>query len=619
MQALIELIKSSEKWLMHRVLTYAKQYNYTRYTSTLAEAWRVSIAGFSDAMLQAMEKSDTPPELDPDEDYEKDPVAAFGVLEAKRHRERGIRLDMFLGLMKYYKQSYMDLIRESNLDEASRQRGELFVERCFDRIEIGFCTEWAESPEAKLFDELQSTNRRMTNEKNKYLTIFESLHVPVFLLDAEDYVVNINHAAYELFEAFSVPGRPYYSPVEKKQKLDWLTEELRKLKSMPESRIDIEKTIMTRLGLRQFQVKITQMLDVSEKFSGTVVILNDLTEQKMAEQEREKLLKAIEQSPLSVVITNPEGDIEYVNSRFVELTGYSLKEVTGQNSRILKSGEQSDAFYKELWETITQGREWSGEFHNKRKDGSLYWESAAISPVKNLQGEITHYIAIKEDITEDKKTREQLEQLLKEKDILLKEVHHRVKNNFNVIASLLYLQARQIQDDQARFFCQESRDRVQTMAEIHAQLYESRDLTSVHFGSYIDRLIKNLMASYSADASRIRIEKEIDEIDLGVDAAIPCGLIMNELISNALKYAFSTGQKKQGILTVHFKKKEDCIQLLVKDNGAGLPPGFDPDKSESLGLRLVQMLTDQIHGRLEFYSDQGACITVTFHYPLNQD
>lgn len=496
MQTLINLIRTHEKWLMHRVLRYAKEHEYTQYTSTLTEAWRVSIAGLSEALIRAAEIHKGIPELNPDESYEKDPVAAFGIMEARKHRERGVRLDMFLGLMKYYRQSYLDLIQESSRDASQPGRDALFVERCFDRIEIGFCTEWAKTPETERFKELQSTNRRMTNEKNKYLTIFESLHTPVFLLDPEDDILNINHAASDLFEAVTTPGQTYYTPGEKKKKLNWLKDELSRIKSSANHTLDVEKCISTREGILKFQVKIQQMLDVSEKFSGTVVILNDVTRQKQAEQK--------------------------------------------------------------------------------------------------------------------------LEQLLKEKEILLKEVHHRVKNNFNTVASLLYLQSRQIQDGQAKLFCRESRDRVQTMAEIHAQLYQSDDLSSVHFGAFVDRLVRNLFRSYTVDPSRIRIEKHIQDLDLGVDAAIPCGLIFNELISNVFKYAFPPDHKPSGRLIVNLIKEKEVIKLSVKDNGVGLPPDFNIEETPSLGLQLVKMLTEQIHGHLDFTSENGSCFTITFQYPIMQ-
>jgi len=188
-----------------------------------------------------------------------------------------------------------------------------------------------------------------------------------------------------------------------------------------------------------------------------------------------------------------------------------------------------------------------------------------------------------------------------------------------VVASLLYLQSRQIEDEQARLFCRESRDRVQTMAEIHTQLYESKDLTNVRFAIYVDRLIRNLLHSYSINPSEIQVQKEIQEIELGVDAAIPCGLILNELMSNALKYAFPKETETPGLIRIVLKEENGTVQLLVRDNGVGMPPNFDMSKLESLGLQLVQMLSEQIHGQLEFLSEQGTCFSVTFQYPIKHE
>jgi PAS domain S-box-containing protein len=124
------------------------------------------------------------------------------------------------------------------------------------------------------------------------------------------------------------------------------------------------------------------------------------------------LSRAVEQSPASIVITNPAGDIEYVNPKFVHVTGYTLAEALGKNPRILKSGDKSPEAYRELWQTITAGKEWSGEFHNKKKNGELYWESASISPIRDLAGRVTHYVAVKEDITARKQTEAERDKLI---------------------------------------------------------------------------------------------------------------------------------------------------------------------------------------------------------------
>jgi hypothetical protein len=137
----------------------------------LAEAWRISIAQLSQTLIAAWRRYPTPPELSPDEDYTQDPIAAFGILEAQRHRARGITLSMFLGLMKYYQQSYLDLLRQGELDAQQIETAERFIARFFARIELGFCAEWCSLGEQEKTRELQESNRRMTNEKNKYLTI----------------------------------------------------------------------------------------------------------------------------------------------------------------------------------------------------------------------------------------------------------------------------------------------------------------------------------------------------------------------------------------------------------------------------------------------------------------
>lgn len=156
---------------------------------------------------------------------------------------------------------------------------------------------------------------------------------------------------------------------------------------------------------------ISPIRNAAGKIIGASSISRDITERKRVDEQLRKLSRAVEQSPVSVVITDPQGTIEYVNPKFTEVTGYSAREAIGKNPRILKSGEKSPEEYRELWETITSGREWRGVFHNKKKSGELYWESASISPIKNPRGKITHFIAIKEDITVLKQAQEDLAKL----------------------------------------------------------------------------------------------------------------------------------------------------------------------------------------------------------------
>jgi signal transduction histidine kinase len=293
-----KLILNHEDWLTQRVLQYARERNYVKYTSTLAEAWRISVANLSNAIVTAIESDPQPPELGPDDDYTQDPIASFGVQEAQKHRARGLTIGMFMSLMKYYQQSYLDLIDQSGFGPKTRKHYRYFVERCFDHIELGFCTEWAAATENEQLEALQAANRLMTNEKNKYLTIFESLHDPAILLDRNNRVINMNHAAATLFTGASIPGDIYYDQHYTAGALPWLAEELAALAVSEEPKFSCEKTFETPEGLRSFDVKLERMLDVSEKFSGTVVLLYDLTEHKRAAvmEERERLARDLHDS-----------------------------------------------------------------------------------------------------------------------------------------------------------------------------------------------------------------------------------------------------------------------------------------------------------------------------------
>ncbi|MEQ8188019.1 MAG: ATP-binding protein, partial [Candidatus Eremiobacterota bacterium] len=285
MEKLINILTENENWLIERVIHYAREHGYSKYTSTLAEAWRISINGLSQAILDALKVYSEPPELNPDDDYLKDPVTSFGIIEAQKHRSRGVTIGMFLGLLKYYRQSYVDLIIESDFDEKEKKKYRLFIDRVFDRIEIGFSTEWTGLSGAEELEELQVTNRFLSNEKDRYLTSFESLKNPVILLDSNNTVININHAGNELFKDFALPGSAYYALNPLESRLPFLEEELSSFASMNNAELELEKEIETVKGKRCFQIKLKKMLDVSERFTGAIAILNDITELKLIQEE----------------------------------------------------------------------------------------------------------------------------------------------------------------------------------------------------------------------------------------------------------------------------------------------------------------------------------------------
>lgn len=336
MMRLADLVASHEDWLMQKVLTYAKEMGYIRYTSTLAEAWRTSISGLSQPFLECLKNLSIVPELLPDEDNTPDPIASFGIIEAKRHRRRGVSLSMFLGLMKYYRQSYIDLVVQNGFGIEEERLYRLFIDRFFDRIEIGFCTEWNSLTENQMLEELQSSNRCMTNEKNKYLTIFESIRDPAFLLDKDNLIENVNHAASELLYGISVPGSTYYDNQKTRESFPWIADELAALDASGQMEVVFERQIITGKGILQFQVKIKQMLDVSEKFSGKVVILNDITECKRTEEalreSEQRLSDIIDFLPDATFAVDREGKVIAWNRALEEMTCVLKSEMVGKGN-----------------------------------------------------------------------------------------------------------------------------------------------------------------------------------------------------------------------------------------------------------------------------------------------
>jgi two-component sensor histidine kinase len=243
-----------------------------------------------------------------------------------------------------------------------------------------------------------------------------------------------------------------------------------------------------------------------------------------------------------------------------------------------------------------------------RPDGSVgVVHSKGKVTVWNEWGQPVYMLGTTQDITERKRTEEQLKVSLREKDVLLKEIHHRVKNNLTIVSSLLELQAETIPDEQIRATFRESQARIYSMAYIHEHLYRSQNLAWIDMGQYIQSLGEYLRLSYPTNG--ITLATEVAVVALDIDTAVPCGLIINELVSNALKHAFPTdrnGSSQRNEIQIKLASDgENTVQLLVSDNGVGFPRDFDRQTGSSLGLELVERLTRQIRGRLEIHTTPG--------------
>lgn len=367
-----------------------------------------------------------------------------------------------------------------------------------------------------------------------------------------------------------------------------------------------EGNFSTRLEIRSHD----EMGSLAEAFNNMAGTLQSREEALRTSEEKYRRL--IEQAREGVLALDRDGVITFANPYLAEILGYHLDELRGQ--LLYAFIHENDAPY--LKEKLRQRREGVSEQYELemvRKDGQIISVSISGSPMIDDAGSFMGSFGVVMDITERKRAAEQIRESLQEKEVLLKEIHHRVKNNMQVISSLLNLQSRYIKDPETLEKFRESQERVKSMALIHEKLYSSGNLGQIPFCEYVKTLVKSIVHSYavSPDVASVTVTAD-HEIMFGVDTAIPCGLILNELIANALKHAFPDGRK--GTVTVGVSRGDDgFITLSVADNGVGLPLGLDVAKVDSLGLRLVSMLTRQLRGVLEIGQEgQGSCFRIRF-------
>ena len=237
------------------------------------------------------------------------------------------------------------------------------------------------------------------------------------------------------------------------------------------------------------------------------------------------------------------------------------------------------------------------------RDDKIVWVHGEARLLKDARGAPVLLQGVAFDITETKRAEELVRASLREKETLLMEIHHRVKNNLQVTSSLLKLQADRIADESAQRALREGQGRIRSMALVHELLYRSKDLANVNLGEYARDLTRQLLRSHGVDPSRVRVETRLVAVPLPIDVAVPCGLILNELVSNALKHAFPDG--RHGSIVIELRRGEEFDELVVRDNGIGMPAGFDGLTGSTLGIHLVQTLAQQIDGRLSTHSNGG--------------
>jgi PAS domain S-box-containing protein len=314
----------------------------------------------------------------------------------------------------------------------------------------------------------------------------------------------------------------------------------------------------------------------------------------------------------AIFLTDLEGRVISWNGGAERLLGWTEAEILGQSSFRIFVPEDlaSGAATRELEQAATEGRAENERWH-LRKDGSRFWGSGIMTAMHDDAGKLLGFGKIMRDRTAQRQLEAQLRASLQDKDVLLKEVYHRVKNNLQVVCSLLDLQADTLADPQARAVFDDCQRRIQAMALVHEALYQSSSLARVHVGNYARRLAVDLLRAQSVELERLRLTVEADEVWLPAEKAVPCGLILNELLTNCVKHAFPAGRAGEIRLTVR-ADAEAQVTLAVGDDGVGVPPAVEFRQTDSLGLQLVCLLTEQLGGTIALERRGGTAVTVRF-------
>lgn len=351
----------------------------------------------------------------------------------------------------------------------------------------------------------------------------------------------------------------------------------------------------------------TEKLRLEEMKNAVLNILDDLAGE-MGERTRleEKFRGLVESAPNALVIANQEGRIVLVNAEMEKMFGYVRDEVLGKMVETLMPDRfrKGHELHRDRYGSVNPQARPMGldlELYGIRKNGKEFPIEISLSPLKTDEGLLVS--AAIRDITRDKDIEHQIRTSLEEKEALLQEIHHRVKNNLQIIASLLSLQSGYINDPQTLMQFQESQGRIRSMALIHEKLYQSESLAQVDLADYMQTLVSILMRTYSANVN-VKLTFRLNPTAVSIDTAVPVGLMLNELVTNALKYAFPSG--RAGNLLIALDTDTDGqLALCVQDDGIGLQPDFQFEHAETLGLRLVRMFAKQLRANVALQSSPG--------------
>ncbi len=466
----------------------------------------------------------------------------------------------------------------------------------------------------------------LRQSEEKYRFLYEDSPSINLLIGVDGKIIDTNAAALKVvgYSPDEIRGRDVLELIVEEDRE--LSTELMEKSYQGEDTPDVDLRIIAKDGSIR-TVLFSQgnvVLRENDQPTGILVTGIDITERKRAEEalvDSERQYRFLVENTYDMFyrVNLHDESYDYLSPAVEKNLGYEIAEFI----EMAKTGELEKRIHPDDLTMLKEDAEAlrdSGrgalekpviEYRLRHKDGDYRWISDARKVVFDEAGKATTIIGMSRDITERKRAEEKIKTALREKEVLLQEVHHRVKNNLQIITSLLSLEAGKQTDERTISALRDSRNRIKTMAHIHEMLYQSKDLGRIDLTRYLNDVVSSIFSSYTTDLSSVDFELEIDNVYLGIDTAIPLGLIINELVSNSIKHAFPNG--RAGRVRIGFYEKENSrFTLCVSDNGRGLPAGFDIGGTKTLGLQLVSMMVEQLNGELEIARRDGTAFSVTF-------
>lgn len=470
----------------------------------------------------------------------------------------------------------------------------------------------------KEIEEHKNTQRKLEEQKNYNRNIIESSLDMIIACDEAGRIIEFNRASQLQFgyDREEILGQPLEILYKSKEELMLVLDTL-----AWQGAYSGEVLNCTKAG-KEFTSYLSASLITNDKGEvvGSMGVSRDITEIRANERralEQKAKLESIFNSTENMMMwtMNRNRCITTLNNNLIQWAKTELKEQLENGTNIQKILEKHvDAnLYQGQFTLLNEAFDGSPsqfEVPLINKKGQLIWLQGFVNPV--YMGEKLEEVScLFYDNTERKEMDRKVRDSLKEKEVLLQEVHHRVKNNLQVISSILNLQSSYVHDEGTLEILKESQNRIKSMSFIHETLYRTTDFSSINFAEYIKSLSYNLIQSYRLQNCHIDFDADIDVMEMSIDQAIPCGLIVNELVSNALKYAYK--DRTEGKLSILLKEINNKVHLKIADDGVGLPENFKFEKTDSLGVQLVYSLTEQLDGTIDVESgSSGTSFLITF-------